>query len=82
MILGGIVTMPTRVPTPTLKALHFDISCIVLAAKDHLPISDLVVVVFGGICTRLGVWLICRLGVTFAKAIWVVRIDIRRGRIG
>jgi hypothetical protein len=74
MILNGIVTVPASVPSTAFKTLHLHIPLVMLAAENGLPI-----------CSLLVLFLLRSVrgsGVSGPQIVWVLGVDIGRGREG
>jgi hypothetical protein len=78
VVFDSVVTVPTRVPAAAFEALDFDIALVVLATKNELAFSTVLVVVFAMLCTGVVVMRsICRVCVAFAKMVRDVGSEVR-----
>jgi hypothetical protein len=85
MVLHLVVAMPTRVPMPTLVALHLDIALVMLTTQRRAIFCGIKVLVLPVRIDTLIVirsYSVRRLGISRAQIVRVLGVDFGGGRYG
>jgi hypothetical protein len=80
VVFGCIVTVPTGVPVMALETLHLHVALVMLATKSQWCPRCVVVFLFAVVrSAMLGLRAIRGVDIAWSQAVWVIRIDVRRG---